>query len=147
MIIVRNMLETDVAAVVEIDRLVSFEPWSERLYYDCIRVGYSCWVLANDGEIIGFGLLSCAAGEAHILNLIIVSKWQNQGWGKSLMQHLINVAKGLGASMIHLEVRASNTIARNLYKNLAFTEIGVRKDYYPAANSREDAITLALVLP
>jgi len=147
MITIRKMLETDVPAVAEIDRQTSIEPWTEKLFCDCIRVGYSCWVLANDNEIIGFGLLSCAAGEAHILHLIIENKWRRQGLGKSMMQHLIQMARLLSADIVYLEVRGSNAIARNLYKSLNFIEIGLRKDYYPDVdNCREDAITLALKL-
>lgn len=147
MITIRKMLETDVSAVAEIDRQTSIEPWPEKLFSDCLRVGYSCWVLVNEQEIIGFGLLSCTVGEAHILNLIIESKWRRQGLGKSMMQHLIQVAKMLSADIVYLEVRSSNTSARNLYKSLDFIEIGIRKDYYPDVDDgREDAITLALKL-
>lgn len=142
----RKMLETDVAAVAMIESQASFEPWSEKLFSDCIRVGYSCWVLENNKDIVGFGLLSCTAGEAHILNLVIDSKWRYQGLGRRMMKHLINVARELGADIAYLEVKESNAIARKLYKDLSFIEIGVRKGYYPVENGREDAITLALGL-
>lgn len=142
----RKMLETDTAAVAVLESLVSLDPWPEKLFGDCIRVGYSCWVLENNNEIIGFGLLSSAAGEAHILNLVIDEKWRRQGLGIRMMQHLINIARELGADIAYLEVRESNLMARELYRKLSFTEIGVRKGYYPAKEGREDAITLALGL-
>jgi ribosomal-protein-alanine N-acetyltransferase len=141
------MLITDTAAVAAIESQVSIEPWSEKLFADCILVGYSCWVVAIEQTVIGFGLLSCAAGEAHILNVAITSNWRQQGLGRALMQHLVQVATELNADIIYLEVRESNTIARKLYQDLAFIEIGRRKGYYPKDNnSREDAITLALSL-
>lgn len=142
----RRMLETDTAAVAALESQVSLDPWPEKLFGDCIRVGYNCWVLEDNSEIVGFGLLSCAAGEAHILNLVIDSKWRRQGLGIRMMQHLINIARELGADIAYLEVRESNLIARELYRKLSFTEIGVRKGYYPAKEGREDAITLALGL-
>jgi ribosomal-protein-alanine N-acetyltransferase len=140
------MLETDAAAVAILENQVSLDPWPEKLFGDCIRVGYSCWVFEDNSEIAGFGLLSCAAGEAHILNLVIDNRWRRQGLGKRMMHHLINTARELGADIVYLEVRESNLIARDLYRTLAFTEIGVRKGYYPAKEGREDAITLALGL-
>jgi ribosomal-protein-alanine N-acetyltransferase len=43
-------------------------------------------------------------------------------------------------------VRRSNTVARALYRSFGFEEIGIRRDYYPAARGREDARVLALDL-
>ena len=48
--------------------------------------------------------------------------------------------------MIFLEVRPSNTTARALYEDEGFNELGNRRDYYPAGDSREDALILARVL-
>lgn len=147
MITLRKMLETDTLAVATLESQVSIEPWPEKLFGDCIRVGYSCWVFEENSAIIGFGLLSCAVEEAHILNLVIDSNWRQQGLGKDMMLHLLKTAKELGAKVAYLEVRESNTIARQLYRNLAFMEIGIRKGYYPTLDGgREDAITLALGL-
>lgn len=147
MINLRKMLETDTPAVAILENQVSIEPWPEKLFNDCISIGYSCWVLEDNNVIIGFGLLSCAAGEAHILNLAIDEKWRRQGLGMRMMQHLLNTSRELGADIVYLEVRESNLIARELYRKLSFTEIGIRKGYYPAkGDSREDAITLALGL-
>ena len=48
--------------------------------------------------------------------------------------------------MMFLEVRPSNEGARKLYRNIGFNEIAVRKNYYPAAKGREDAILMGLSL-
>ena len=39
-----------------------------------------------------------------------------------------------------LEVRVSNTAARNLYKQMGFVEAGIRKNYY--SETKEDALIL-----
>jgi len=44
------------------------------------------------------------------------------------------------------EVRPSNKLAIKLYEKLGFNEIGVRRNYYPAHQGREDALLLALSL-
>jgi ribosomal-protein-alanine N-acetyltransferase len=41
-----------------------------------------------------------------------------------------------------LEVRASNLPAINLYRKAGFADIGLRREYYPAENGREDAILM-----
>ncbi|MGZ8155124.1 MAG: ribosomal protein S18-alanine N-acetyltransferase, partial [Burkholderiales bacterium] len=48
------------------------------------------------------------------------------------------------AERAFLEVRPSNTAARALYARSGFSEIGRRRDYYPAQEGREDAVVMEL---
>ncbi len=148
MIIIREMRQADVESVMAIETVVCEFPWTYGIYSDCIKVGYSCWVLEDEGghepEIVGYGLFSMAANEAHILQLCIKPDRQRQGLGRRMMKHLLETAKNSGASSVYLEVRLSNHGAFDLYQSLGFTVIGHRKDYYPATNGREDAIVLEL---
>lgn len=138
----------DVPQVYAIECSISPDPWGEKLFSDCISVGYSCWVLESDDDmtVVGYGLLSCAASEAHILNIAIRPDMQHAGLGRRLMQHLIQQAQLLQADMVYLEVRVTNAPAINLYKQLSFIEIGSRKGYYARGREREDAFVLALGL-
>ena len=86
------------------------------------------------------------AGEAHLLNISIASEWQRQGWGRKLMQHLIQAAREYAAENIFLEVRSSNVGAQRLYEDIGFTRIALRKNYYPNHSGREDAILMGLRL-
>jgi [ribosomal protein S18]-alanine N-acetyltransferase len=144
MIIIRKMQQDDVASVMVIEEEVVDFPWTYSIYSDCIKVGYDCWVMDDEGEIIGYGVLSVAAAEGHILNLIIRPDRQHQGLGRRLLMHLIERAKKLAANSVYLEVRQSNTIAYDLYIKTGFIVIGQRKDYYPALEGREDALVLEL---
>jgi ribosomal protein S18 acetylase RimI-like enzyme len=45
-----------------------------------------------------------------------------------------------------LEVRPSNIPARRLYAQTGFRQVGERRDYYPAANGRENALLLERAL-
>jgi ribosomal-protein-alanine N-acetyltransferase len=87
-----------------------------------------------------------AAGEAHLLNLGIAHDWQSQGLGRKFLRHLIEVARVDRADMMFLEVRPSNAKAIQLYLSEGFNEIGMRRNYYPAASGREDAILMGLSL-
>jgi ribosomal-protein-alanine N-acetyltransferase len=51
-----------------------------------------------------------------------------------------------GARKMFLEVRAGNGRALSLYQSVGFRQIGVRKNYYPGALGREDAVCMALNL-
>ncbi len=145
----RKMASADIPAVYAIEATVAVGPWSEKLFADCIRVGYECWVLVDDEQIIGYGILSYSANEAHVLQLAIHPNHQKCGLGQKLLQHLLNMAKIHGSDEIFLEVRESNIPAINLYKKYSFVEVGIRKGYYPAeveGQSKQDAITMALPL-
>jgi len=143
----RSMTETEIPEVARIDALAYSCPWSEQIFRDCLRVGYYCVVLENDAQQLqGYGVMSLAVGEAHILNLCVPPKLQGQGLGREILLHMLDVAKTRHAEAVFLEVRLSNEPARHLYHRLGFNEIGIRKNYYPAKRGREDALMLALNL-
>lgn len=145
----RKMTSSDIPVVHAIAQAVQLYDWNEKLITDCLRVGYECWVLVADKKIVGFGILSHGANEAHILNLAIIPEMQRQGLGHKMLQHLIEIAKINGAEEIFLEVRPSNVAARELYTQFNFVEIGIRKGYYAAiegVSEQEDALTMALPL-
>ncbi|MCX7068187.1 MAG: ribosomal protein S18-alanine N-acetyltransferase [Methylococcales bacterium] len=141
----RTMTAADLSTVMDIERKNYDFPWSEDIFRDCFKAGYSCWVCEAQDKVLGYSLLSLAVGEAHILNVSVDPAEQKQGIGRKMMENLINYAKGR-AETVFLEVRPSNTYAIALYEDLGFNEIGIRKGYYPAKNGREDAIMLALQL-
>lgn len=142
----RPMREDDLDAVMEIERRAYPFPWTRGIFRDCLRAGYPAWVLDEDGALAGYGLLSIAAGEAHILNVCAAPEAQGRGHGRRLVRTLLQQARGRGAQRVFLEVRPSNTAAIALYHAQGFNEIGRRPRYYPAANGREDAIVMALEL-
>lgn len=133
--------------VLEIERQAYAFPWSDGIFRDCLRVGYSAWVVTNTlGEVLAYALMSMAVGEAHILNLCVSPSLRRQGLAQFLMQHLLTVARAANVTLVLLEVRASNIAAQRLYQEAGFKRLGVRKAYYPAEGGREDALVLGLDL-
>ena len=142
----RPMQEPDMKAVMDIERRSYPHPWTRLIFNDCLRAGYCCWVCEREGIVEGYGVLSVAAGESHLLNLCVRPESQGQGVGRKLLQHFIALARRHAAEVIFLEVRPTNMAARKLYEKNNFNELGIRKDYYPADDGREDALILARVL-
>lgn len=143
---VRPMRESDVAAVHAVEERAYEFPWTPGIFHDCLRADYPAWVLVEGDEVIGYFLLSIAAGEAHVLNVCVAPGHQGQGHGRRLMRTILQLVRGRGVQRVFLEVRPSNTGAIALYDSEGFNEIGRRPRYYPAKNGREDAIVMALEL-
>ena len=142
----RPMREDDLDAVMAVERRAYPFPWTRGIFRDCLRAAYPAWILEDGGVLAGYGLLSIAAGEAHILNLCAAPEVQRAGHGRRLLRALLQVARGRRAERVFLEVRPSNDAAIALYDSEGFNEIGRRPRYYPAAHGREDAIVMALEL-
>lgn len=139
----RLMQEDDLGCVVNIEQAAYQFPWSEAIFRDCLRAGYACWVVELDQEIAGYAILLTAVGECHVLNLCIDPQLQGRGYGRLLLNKMLDYAKRIDANSAFLEVRPSNTYAVELYESEGFNEVGVRRDYYPAKVGREDAIIFA----
>jgi ribosomal-protein-alanine N-acetyltransferase len=142
----RSMRTDDLLRVSEIERGIYSHPWTQGNFADSLAAGYDCTVLEVNGCLCGYGILTVAAGEAHLLNVSIDAAWQGRGLGRVLVLHQIDLARSLGARILLLEVRPSNTVARALYQSVGFERIAVRRGYYPAADGREDALLLLLNL-
>ncbi len=143
----RPMRKSDLTAVLEIEGQIYDFPWSAQTFRDCMKIGYLCWVCERIDQVVAYGILSIAAGESHVMNICVSPQFQRQGMGQAMMHKLIEIANENRSETILLEVRPSNEAALNLYANMGFNEIGIRKNYYPAANGREDALMLAMELP
>jgi ribosomal-protein-alanine N-acetyltransferase len=139
----RPMSEADVEAVIEVERLAYEFPWTPAIFLDCLRVGYCCWVATLGQKVVGHGVMSVAVGESHILNVCVRPDMQGHGLGRKLMQRLMSLARSHRADTAYLEVRPSNQVALALYASLGFSQVGVRRAYYPARVGREDALILA----
>ena len=139
---IRPMMEIDLPEVALVEQQSYAFPWSENIFRDCLRVGYTCRALDLSGQIIGYGVMSLGAGEAHILNVCVRNEFRNLGFGKRLLEHLLERAAAAGVTEAFLEVRPSNLSAIRLYQHLGFEQIGIRRGYYQAPDGREDAIVL-----
>lgn len=142
----RRMTEADIEAVVAIENIVHAHPWTAGNFKDSLAAGYECWIAWHGSQVAGYGVLMVAAGEGHLLNLSVAAQWQRKGLGSDFARFFIKLGRDYDAARIYLEVRPSNAAARALYAGNGFAEVGTRRDYYPAAGGREDALIMELNL-
>ena len=140
------MLVSDLDAVSVIEESSYGFPWSRSVLADCLRSNYVCRVVDYDTAILGYGIMSCGAGEAHILNICVDPAFRSMGVGTMLVCYLLKNAGLAGAESIFLEVRPSNLKALKLYESLGFKQIATRANYYPTMTGREDALVFNKVL-
>lgn len=137
------MHERHLVQVMDIERRAYPFPWTEGIFRDCLKIGYSAWVVTSPrGDVMAYALMSMAVGEAHVLNLCVEPAYHQQGLGRFLLTHLLRLARSAGMEIMLLEVRKSNAAAIALYLGMGFRKLGVRKGYYPAHQGSEDALLL-----
>lgn len=141
------MRNSDLDLVVQNEAAVNTHPWSKRIFIDCLRSGYQCWVLANKQSIVAHGVMSVAIGECHLLTLCVQPDHQRKGLARKLFTLILDRAVKQGAQECFLEVRKSNNPGIELYRSMGFVQIGERKNYYPTGGDREDALIMSRSLP
>ncbi|MBU1424133.1 MAG: ribosomal protein S18-alanine N-acetyltransferase [Gammaproteobacteria bacterium] len=141
--ILRDMAEADLDAVLRIEREVHSHPWTRGNFSDALRSKYQCKVYESETEgMLGYAVLMLAVDEAELLDIAIAAQQQRHGRGRKLLEEMMVLARRHGMGRVVLEVRASNTAAIGLYRKAGFADIGLRRDYYQAENGREDAILM-----
>jgi ribosomal-protein-alanine N-acetyltransferase len=97
-------------------------------------LSYTCLVTESLSAFIV--TRSLAPGENEILNLAVAPAARRSGIARALLTHALQASPGTW----HLEVRASNQAAIQLYQSAGFTPTGHRQGYY--RDSPEPAIVM-----
>ena len=140
----RSMTADDLDAVMAIETDIYPHPWTRGNFGDTLNAGYQCSTVDVAGEIVGYSIVVIAADEAHLLNLSIAAAWQRRGFGRDMLEFVLDLARDHAAGKTYLEVRPSNIAGRRLYGSAGFSEIATRRGYYPAHDGREDAVVMEL---
>ena len=134
------MGEDDLDAVAALEASLQEFPWSRGNFADSLAAGHGASVLRLGDDLVGFSVVMSVVDEAHLLNIGIDRRHQERGHGARLLRRIIDHARAAGAVRLLLEVRRSNRQAIGFYRHFGFSQIGVRRAYYPAAAGREDAL-------
>jgi ribosomal-protein-alanine N-acetyltransferase len=136
------MQAQDVEPVLAIERRNFPEPWTRRAFLAemaSTKISQPLVVIYHD-EIIGYVVPWFVADEMQIANIAIHEDFRRRGLARQIIAYLCEVAQRRGCRVAHLEVRRSNTAARQLYESLGFQTTGVRRHYY---GSGEDALLMS----
>jgi len=116
------MRRDDLTAVLDIERRSFPQPWSQAFFEKELGTPFAHLTVAVDGDVrprlVGYTCPWRVTDEVHLLN-------------------------STGVRAMFLEVRAGNVVARRLYRQLGFRDLGVRRAYYGPG---QDAIVMELRL-
>ena len=133
--------EEVLADVVAIERESFSTPWTSESLRQAGEMENSIFLTVTEGDsAVGFGCILLVADEGELVDIAVSPAYRKLGLGQMLMTALLTEAANRGAEQIFLEVRQSNTPARNLYEKNGFTAIGLRKKYYK--EPVEDAVLM-----
>jgi ribosomal-protein-alanine N-acetyltransferase len=143
----RSMRLQDIPQICRIEIDAFPTPWTSAAFHNELTNNQFAqyMVMEYDNQIIGYGGMWIIMEEAHVTNIAILSSFRGRKLGERLVLELLRTASFLGAERMTLEVRVSNTIARNLYEKLGFYSVGRRRGYY--SDNGEDALIMWADLP
>lgn len=144
----------DVPALAALEQAANPMPWSANNLQDVVANTsgqyHVCMLqswLGSEWQLLGYWVAMRGVDEAHLLNIAVHPQWQGQGCAHTLLMHLRVWALAQQAQSIWLEVRQSNVRAQHVYRQFGFTDVALRKNYYPLAEGgREHACIMQLVL-
>lgn len=145
-VVVRELTQGDLPAILDIEHQGYSHPWSEGVFRDTFRSGYSLLGIEQAGRLEAYAVQATLFDEAHLLNLCVRPGSRGRGYARQLLRVLLAESACQGLQRMVLEVRVGNRGARRLYQSEGFVVVGERPGYYPDGAGREDAIVMALGL-
>lgn len=133
----------DVDLIAEIEQnCFNSEAWSAANIQSAFD-SRNIWFIAKKGnETIGYINFSHVLDESELNRVAVLKAFRNNGIACLLIEHGIRELKSLGINTVFIEVRSSNTAARNLYDKIGFKAYMTRKEYY--CNPVEDALLMQM---
>jgi len=145
---IRRLRGSDLREVLDIERkLFPEDAWSEQMFAaELAQPATRYYIVAEaDGTVAGYAGLIASGRQGDVQTIAVRADRQGQGIGTALLADLIATAKARECREVFLEVRADNDRARLLYRRTGFTEVGVRRGYYPPSGA--DAVVMRLPIP
>ena len=139
--IIERMNQTHVRQIAELEKICFSDPWSEKSIASELDNPLAYWLVAVDEDTVaGYIGSQTVLDETDMMNVAVHPDHRRKGIAETLVTELVKALKEQGSHSLTLEVRESNTPARQLYEKLGFSRVGKRPRYY--RNPREDALIL-----
>jgi ribosomal-protein-alanine N-acetyltransferase len=139
MVSIRPMAESDLDRVMELEKAIFASPWRRSFFVaDINRPGGLCIVAVQEGMVDGYAV-AWGGDELHLANLAVAALQRRKGIATLLLGAVLDHAQRRSTKSVYLEVRISNTGARQFYARHGFVPTYLRKGYY---ENGEDAVIM-----
>ena len=135
----REMTESDLPQVLEIQRELAFQDWNEKQFLSEIRASYAYCVVCEDNgcnpsgiqshTLLGYAIFHLLGADSELLSIATRGTEQRKGVGSHLLKAGLNKLTE-NDDQCFLEVREGNTKARAFYEKHGFKLYNTRKNYY-----------------
>ncbi len=134
----REMRYEDLDSVMAIENACFSLPWTRgAMQEELFSLMKFYYVALINEKVVGYGGMWHVVTEGHITNIAVDPEYRHMGVGSAIVQRLMQTAEEKEMIGVTLEVRVSNTAAKNLYEKQGFVVTGKRKKYY--TDNNEDA--------
>jgi ribosomal-protein-alanine N-acetyltransferase len=136
----------DLPEVIALERACYGDPWPASAFASLPENARVFFTVARDvgRALSGYVVAWYVMDEGELANLAVAPAAREQGIGRALLDSMLDDARSRAIAQIYLEVRESNSAARQLYASAGFEEVGKRKGYY--RTPKEDALILRRTL-
>jgi ribosomal-protein-alanine N-acetyltransferase len=138
---VTRMTSDHLEAVAAIEVECFAEPWSAKSLEMLLGASGIAFVVCAQGTVVAYAGMMTVLDEGQITNVAVSRNFRRLGYGRLVVEELINYAKEHNFYNISLEVRESNSAAISLYENCGFEKCGIRKSFYRFPS--EDAVIMS----
>lgn len=136
---VQKLTKDTIPEAAALERICFAEPWSEKSLELLTGNEASGEILLSpDGTPLAYGGIFWAPDEGQITNIAVSPNARRMGFGRKILNALLDDARAKHCKTVVLEVRKSNLPAISLYESVGFCRVGERKNFYK--NPREDAL-------
>lgn len=144
---VRWLIRRDMDEVLRIERASFEKPWTEEEFLCCLRQRNCIGSVVEDVncDVRGFMIYELHRSTLRILNLAVDPSCRGLGYGRMMVERLINKLHQQRRREIVLEIRETNLNAHLFFQHMGFRCLNVLRNHYDDTN--EDAYYFRYVLP
>ncbi|MDX1998176.1 MAG: ribosomal protein S18-alanine N-acetyltransferase [Thermoanaerobaculia bacterium] len=130
--VIRPARVGDLDGLAAIEAIAFPDPWNQSLLAAELSHPAAIVLLAEteDGRIVAYASFRDVAGEAELFRVATTPEARRRGLARQLLAEGLEALTRRGVSLCHLEVRADNHAALELYSSLGFRPVGRRARYY-----------------
>lgn len=131
-----------ISVITDLEKKCFLDAWNEKeIREECTKANRFSFILLVKNSLCGYLFSDLSHDFISINKICVHPDERKKGYGKVLLNHLVNSGQLLGIQQFFLEVRITNTAAIRFYNNYGFNKNRVRNKIY---TNGEDCLEMML---